>query len=573
MRDRPPLKALTAEDVFFPGLDTGLRLVGAFDATPRAIPPLDLAVLSAASSAAHRLETRRILLRFLRHRRFATGLCFPTLLVAVDDLGLDRSLVTIGGRYLFSGAAGLRLLARLGRGPGADEDQRLARLADALAERRADNPLRLPPASDADLRRDLVIPTRNLFNFYHFTRETLPQLALVARHGLTGDIVIPSPSREVAGFVRDQVDSLFPELAPRLRFAFGPFRAEGALMPLDTTWLYYLGEHAGSAAIDGMARRGWLWPPRRLVERGVRTLLQNATEDTLPELRARMLARLAPPPARRRRIYVRRRPGRRDRAVVGEADLIAMLDGLGFETLCFEDHDVTAQAQIVSEAEVLVAPHGAGLTNMLFAREGCLVVELSTLQTAQARFGDFNALAMTAGVRHLHVFVDHDWPDPDHVPRISTDGHVGQRLAPGQIALLRSVLTAHLAPDAHAALLAELSALNAAQDFDRLGPALAAARPRLLHEPDAEVWAANCATVRQDGAAALCHLQAALRLAPGRDQLADRALRLAARRGDAAAFAEVAGLHFLHAPAKAAALFAAKGWDAVPFGGAEDDGG
>jgi capsular polysaccharide biosynthesis protein len=52
------------------------------------------------------------------------------------------------------------------------------------------------------------------------------------------------------------------------------------------------------------------------------------------------------------------------------------LAALGFESVLTERLSVHEQVEMFSQASVLVAPHGAGLANMVFARPGLTVLEI-----------------------------------------------------------------------------------------------------------------------------------------------------------------------------------------------------
>jgi hypothetical protein len=79
--------------------------------------------------------------------------------------------------------------------------------------------------------------------------------------------------------------------------------------------------------------------------------------------------------AARLRLYVSRsRAGQRK--VVNEDDLLPVLQRHGFQVIHTEDLDLAEQVRAFSQAEMVAGPHGAGLVNMVFAREGCKVVEL-----------------------------------------------------------------------------------------------------------------------------------------------------------------------------------------------------
>jgi hypothetical protein len=100
---------------------------------------------------------------------------------------------------------------------------------------------------------------------------------------------------------------------------------------------------------------------------------------------------------RSRRLYVSRADAD-DRRVRNEGALISMLDDYGFERLVPSDHSFAEQVRRFANAEVVLGPHGAGLTNMIFA-PGTTLVEL---------FGSYrNAcfFALARGMGHGYVSV------------------------------------------------------------------------------------------------------------------------------------------------------------------------
>jgi len=76
---------------------------------------------------------------------------------------------------------------------------------------------------------------------------------------------------------------------------------------------------------------------------------------------------------RKRRIYISR-ANARTRRVLNEAELLPILARYDFEIFRAEELSYQQQVQLFYEAEAVVAPHGAGLTNLLFA-EQCQVLE------------------------------------------------------------------------------------------------------------------------------------------------------------------------------------------------------
>ena len=77
----------------------------------------------------------------------------------------------------------------------------------------------------------------------------------------------------------------------------------------------------------------------------------------------------------RRRLYISRRLAQR-RRIINEDELEPILADHGFEIIEAETMSFAEQLKLFSEAEVIVGPHGAGLTNLLFAPRGCKVLEV-----------------------------------------------------------------------------------------------------------------------------------------------------------------------------------------------------
>jgi capsular polysaccharide biosynthesis protein len=87
-------------------------------------------------------------------------------------------------------------------------------------------------------------------------------------------------------------------------------------------------------------------------------------------------ANVPPAPARLpRRIYIDRR-GAAIRPLVNEDALVTGLARLGFVPVRPERLSLPDQIRLFRGAEAVVAPHGAGLTNLGFCRPGCVVLEV-----------------------------------------------------------------------------------------------------------------------------------------------------------------------------------------------------
>ena len=92
-------------------------------------------------------------------------------------------------------------------------------------------------------------------------------------------------------------------------------------------------------------------------------------------LRARYLPSVAAANALPRRLYLSRNRGG-SRRLLNEDEVEPRLARLGFATVHLEGLSFSEQIQLFAEAEAIVAPHGAGLANIVFCRPGTRLLEL-----------------------------------------------------------------------------------------------------------------------------------------------------------------------------------------------------
>ncbi|WP_205369747.1 tetratricopeptide repeat protein [Thermoleptolyngbya sp. PKUAC-SCTB121] len=76
-----------------------------------------------------------------------------------------------------------------------------------------------------------------------------------------------------------------------------------------------------------------------------------------------------------KRLYLSRQKTR-DRRIINEESVVKLLESQGFATVYLETCTIAEQAQLFYNAELIVSPHGSGLTNLAFCRPGTQVVEL-----------------------------------------------------------------------------------------------------------------------------------------------------------------------------------------------------
>jgi hypothetical protein len=86
-----------------------------------------------------------------------------------------------------------------------------------------------------------------------------------------------------------------------------------------------------------------------------------------------------------RRIYLARGNASR-RRVVNETELLEGLEEHGFSSVAFDGMTIAEQATVIGGADVIVAPHGAALTNLVFAEPGTRVVEILPANNPQPFF-------------------------------------------------------------------------------------------------------------------------------------------------------------------------------------------
>lgn len=77
-----------------------------------------------------------------------------------------------------------------------------------------------------------------------------------------------------------------------------------------------------------------------------------------------------------RRIYIVRESGRRALKFINYDAAMDLLAQYGFESVKLEDHSVEEQIRIFKEAEVVLAPHGAGLSGICFCSKDAKIIEI-----------------------------------------------------------------------------------------------------------------------------------------------------------------------------------------------------
>lgn len=81
-----------------------------------------------------------------------------------------------------------------------------------------------------------------------------------------------------------------------------------------------------------------------------------------------------------RNIYITRRGNPNGRSIANEDELMGVLQNFGFEVIDPNDLDFRKQLQVMSEARMVVAPHGAALSHLVCVSEGASVLEINAME-------------------------------------------------------------------------------------------------------------------------------------------------------------------------------------------------
>lgn len=527
------------ESVVFlaPGIDDGFLPLGSEggDLQPGYAPPAWLGAVVAASHPEQALDLYRFIRNVRANRTARHCVVFKSIPVVVEDFGYRGKIPTVSDRVLLTGASAMRVRMKLAKQHPEDQveaDLEAQRVTDRAAARRLGRGRAL---SDSDRRLPFVIECRNFFNFYHFTTESLIYLQMVRDYGLQGEIcLITSSQKPVKPFIEAAVRDFYPDLAGRVRYMTGPASFARAIIPYNTNHLYHqandrlIEDIELKAGFAGVTEAGALRPPT--IE-NYKIIYNNSRDDYLDRHRAAVLGETPETLPAGTRLYVGRKPGSsRDRALVGEEALRAMLARYGFQDVYLEDLTPREQARLCHSAEIFLSAHGAGFANMLYALPGAWFVELSHLQTARHRFGDFNMHAAVSGARYLHFFADHAWGEGPEVPSMDEDGHSGIALSDAAIDRLEGLVAMLADPAGYARFYRSIGAALDKGDGARVRTLLAGSVYRFGCARSQAIAAEACLLMDQPQAA-LAHLRQALEIAPYRADLWQKRQDLARQLG------------------------------------------
>ena len=108
------------------------------------------------------------------------------------------------------------------------------------------------------------------------------------------------------------------------------------------------------------------------------------------------------------RIWISRLDSSR-RSIANEQDVINFLRSFGFTSVTLSSLSVKEQAHLFCQAEVIIAPHGAGLANLVFCKPGTKILEIflpPNLRGQWSGTGDYCNLSNQLGLPYFYMVSD-----------------------------------------------------------------------------------------------------------------------------------------------------------------------
>lgn len=438
--------ALTPDALFLnPWQDTGIKLLTEPEFIWRMKKPG--VIEGFALSAHHEINTKlQRHLNFTRkQRRFTKAIEVASVPIIVENAEFRRSQVLRHHQVLLNGAAGYRALNQ--HRASSENHEPDIELSDYFQACRTQNEGCELALFEGRLRDDLhfAVACRNTFNYYHFVTEALSQLTVLDGLEFQGNIYFhyPNSDDKHRRFTEDFVAALFPEYEGRVFFERVPKDYASVVTGFD-----FLGaaEQAPPHLFAGIEKH----TTKDLIEKGgisnalmKPVFAMNSTSSALLALRKRALKAIEGQDFSYlpKRFYVGRTIDHsRPRTMAGEDLLFEHLELFDFQYVMFETLSPLEQVAIMAQAEFVVSCHGAGFTNMLFANADTYIIELGTLQTAQARWGDFWPLAHAAQCKYVNFFCDFKSLNPKLEPKFSEDGIVPVAMSDAAVAHLTAFI-------------------------------------------------------------------------------------------------------------------------------------
>ncbi|MEN9343462.1 MAG: hypothetical protein RLZZ453_249 [Chlamydiota bacterium] len=189
-------------------------------------------------------------------------------------------------------------------------------------------------------KRVVVVAQEGSSNYYHWMVEVLPKLAMLEESNISYDLLY--------------VSTLLPFMSQTLSL-FG-INQEKIVEAWPNTYI------EAEELIIPSAPALSCYTPKWIVEYLRNKLIPQADRIFSKQLFSK-------------KVFVSRKKASY-RRILNEDEVFGMLEPLGFVRYHLEDLTVLEQVHLFHHAEVIVAPHGAGLVNLVFAQPNASVIEL-----------------------------------------------------------------------------------------------------------------------------------------------------------------------------------------------------
>ena len=177
----------------------------------------------------------------------------------------------------------------------------------------------------------------NAGNYWHFTFDVLPKMMIMEKRGYTGKYVV-----NINGCVKEFLQMLD---IPEDRIIYCP-----PGMAIKAKKVYMFDEYYGI----GLGGK-WLDDTREFIVERIEKKHGSLIDDSYPK-----------------KIYVSRIGTRR---IINENQVIDYLAPQGYAVIVPENFSIYEQIKFFANVDIVVAPHGANVTNVLYSKKGTTLVE------------------------------------------------------------------------------------------------------------------------------------------------------------------------------------------------------
>jgi len=350
--------------------------------------------------------------------------------VVLEKARFVKNWVQISNRLWLSGASGYRIRKRYEQQNTATETRETLR--SYFYNSRKNRPINIPCYSEQRVDSPVAIELRNGFNYYHVTAESLGSLAHFVDDNSRTPINLHVPNRNVKPFIRSYINTVFPSLSERVRFVARPHRYDKVRSVYNHDHFLYLADEqtiSDQTSLNNVDRH-WLDALRDPINVHRANLVSYSSSLRLLREAAFKAVSKNSGASTPRLVWMCRdeRGDARSRGLSGDDILLSELKTRNCKSVIFERLTPMEQIQTMQNADIVVAPHGAGLANMIYAKTNALIIEIGHRQIQLHRWGDFLKCAHVSACRYATVFADiHGVSNSYEVPHIS-QGLCGVRI-------------------------------------------------------------------------------------------------------------------------------------------------